>query len=63
MYNFLPHRYAVRYNHDPTPTIYTHTILLLPHRYAGLLEATMDHAPNVCSIPPHELLDFCVDHG
>jgi len=32
-------------------------------RYAGLLEATMDHTPNVCSIPPRELLDFCVDQG
>ena len=32
-------------------------------RYAGLLEATMDHTPHVCSIPPRELLDFCVDQG
>lgn len=32
-------------------------------RYAGLLEATMDHVPNVCSIPPRELLEFCIDQG
>jgi hypothetical protein len=32
-------------------------------RYAGLLEATMEHVPNVCSIPPQELLDFCTDAG
>jgi hypothetical protein len=32
-------------------------------RYAGLLEATMEHVPNVCSIPPQELLDFCSDAG
>lgn len=32
-------------------------------RYAGLLEATMDHLPNVCSIPPQELLHFCMDAG
>lgn len=23
----------------------------------------MDHTPNVCSIPPRELMDFCVDQG
>lgn len=32
-------------------------------RYAGLLEATMEHVPNVCSIPPRELLEFCIDQG
>ncbi|GIL60326.1 hypothetical protein Vafri_14954 [Volvox africanus] len=30
-------------------------------RYAGLLEASMDHKPHVCSIPPLELLSFCLD--
>ncbi|KAK9817727.1 hypothetical protein WJX72_001284 [[Myrmecia] bisecta] len=32
-------------------------------RYAGLLEATMEHAPNVCPIEPAELMDFCKDSG
>lgn len=32
-------------------------------RYAGLLEATMDHLPSVCPIDPHELLEFCVESG
>jgi len=32
-------------------------------RYAGLLEATMEHTPAVCSIPPGELLLFCTDAG
>lgn len=32
-------------------------------RYAGLLEATMDHVPSVCPIEPAELLDFCTDSG
>lgn len=32
-------------------------------RYAALLEASMDHVPNVCSIPPRELLNFCMDQG
>lgn len=32
-------------------------------RYAGLLEATMDHVPSVCPIEPVELLDFCTDSG
>uniref|UniRef100_A0A6T8PRJ0 Uncharacterized protein n=1 Tax=Chlamydomonas leiostraca TaxID=1034604 RepID=A0A6T8PRJ0_9CHLO len=32
-------------------------------RYASLLEATMDHTPNVCSIPPPELVEFCTEHG
>lgn len=44
-------------NHAPT------TLAPPSGRYAGLLEATMDHTPNVCSIPPRELLDFCVDQG
>eukprot|EP00198_Chlamydomonas_reinhardtii_P002931 XP_001692267.1 predicted protein [Chlamydomonas reinhardtii] len=30
-------------------------------RYACLLEASMDHTPHVCSIPPRELLSFCLD--
>ncbi|GLC42383.1 hypothetical protein PLESTB_000652800 [Pleodorina starrii] len=30
-------------------------------RYAGLLEASMDHQPHVCSIPPLELVSFCLD--
>lgn len=34
-----------------------------PNRYAGLLEATMDHVPSVCPIEPAELLDFCTDSG
>lgn len=34
-----------------------------PRRYAGLLEATMDHVPAVCSIPPQELLEFCRESG
>ena len=32
-------------------------------RYAGLLEATMEHVPSVCPIEPHELLEFCVNSG
>lgn len=32
-------------------------------RYAGLLEASMDHTPNVCSIPPGELITFCMDQA
>jgi len=32
-------------------------------RYAGLLEATMDHVPSVCPLEPVELLDFCTDSG
>ncbi|KAL6747530.1 hypothetical protein V8C86DRAFT_1309050 [Haematococcus lacustris] len=32
-------------------------------RYAGLLEATMDHCPAVCSIPPEGLRAFCMEHG
>jgi hypothetical protein len=32
-------------------------------RYAGLLEATMDHVPHVCPIEAKELLDFCVESG
>lgn len=32
-------------------------------RYAGLLEATMEHIPAVCSIPPAELLEFCQESG
>ncbi|KAL6763038.1 hypothetical protein V8C86DRAFT_3130291 [Haematococcus lacustris] len=32
-------------------------------RYAGLLEATMDHCPAVCSIPPEGLRAFCLEHG
>lgn len=30
-------------------------------RYAALLEASMDHTPNVCSIPPRELVFFCME--
>lgn len=32
-------------------------------RYAGLLEATMEHLPHVCPIEPRELLEFCLDSG
>lgn len=32
-------------------------------RYAALLEATMEHCPHVCSIPPAELMAFCSDSG
>jgi hypothetical protein len=32
-------------------------------RYAALLEATMEHCPHVCSIPPTELMAFCSDSG
>ena len=35
-------------------------------RYAGQLDGTFrafSHLPSVCSIPPEELLDFCVDAG
>lgn len=32
-------------------------------QYAGLLEATMDHTPNVCSIPPRELMDSALSRG
>lgn len=32
-------------------------------RYAGLLEATMEHMPHVCPIEPAELVDFCTDSG
>lgn len=32
-------------------------------RYAGLLEATMEHKPTVCPIDPHELLSFCAESG
>lgn len=32
-------------------------------RYAGLLEATMEHMPTVIAIEPSELLDFCDDSG
>lgn len=32
-------------------------------RYAGLLEATMEHVPYVCGIAPRELLDFCLDEA
>lgn len=38
-------------------------MMLLPHRYAALLEATMEHCPHVCSIPPAELMAFCSDSG
>ncbi|KAF5840079.1 hypothetical protein DUNSADRAFT_17814 [Dunaliella salina] len=47
----------------PQETIIVFEIEEDAQRYAGLLEATMDHTPNVCSIPPRELLDFCVDQG
>ncbi|KAK9814897.1 hypothetical protein WJX73_001617 [Symbiochloris irregularis] len=33
------------------------------HRYAGLLEATMEHVPLVSPINVQELLDFCQDAG
>jgi hypothetical protein len=33
------------------------------NRYAALLEATMEHSPHVCSIPPAELMAFCSDSG
>lgn len=36
---------------------------LLHNRYAALLEATMEHCPHVCSIPPTELMAFCSDSG
>ncbi|GFR41615.1 hypothetical protein Agub_g2340 [Astrephomene gubernaculifera] len=32
-------------------------------RYACLLEAAMEHTPQVCSIPPRELLSFCQDQA
>lgn len=32
-------------------------------RYAALLEASMDHLPNVCTITPKELTSFCQNHG
>lgn len=32
-------------------------------RYAGLLEATMEHVPHVSPINVQELLDFCEDSG
>ncbi|KAG2488108.1 hypothetical protein HYH03_013257 [Edaphochlamys debaryana] len=32
-------------------------------RYAGLLEASMEHVPHVCSIPPRDLLSFCLDQS
>ncbi len=36
---------------------------MLAARYAGLLEATMEHVPHVCPIEPEELLEFCTDAG
>ena len=39
----------------------THMHTHAPCSYACLLEASMDHTPHVCSIPPRELLSFCLD--
>lgn len=36
-------------------------IVWLSYRYAGLLEASMEHSPTVIGLEPSELLDFCND--
>ncbi|KAF6265721.1 hypothetical protein COO60DRAFT_1697694 [Scenedesmus sp. NREL 46B-D3] len=47
----------------PTETIIAFESMEDAVRYAALLEATMEHCPNVCSIPPTELMAFCSDSG
>jgi hypothetical protein len=47
----------------PTETIIAFEDMEDAVRYAALLEATMDHSPAVCSIPPSELAAFCADSG
>uniref|UniRef100_A0A383W481 Uncharacterized protein n=1 Tax=Tetradesmus obliquus TaxID=3088 RepID=A0A383W481_TETOB len=47
----------------PTETIIAFENMEDAIRYAALLEATMEHCPHVCSIPPTELMAFCSDSG
>ncbi|KAF8061355.1 DTX44 [Scenedesmus sp. PABB004] len=47
----------------PTETIIAFESMEDAVRYAALLEATMEHCPHVCSIPPTELMAFCGDSG
>lgn len=47
----------------PQDTIIAFEDLVDAERYAGLLEATMDHTPSVCPIDPQELLEFCLESG
>ncbi|KXZ50575.1 hypothetical protein GPECTOR_16g750 [Gonium pectorale] len=57
--------YSLRaYGADGTPheTIIAFECEEEAQRYACLLEASMDHTPQVCAIPPRELLSFCLDH-
>lgn len=43
----------------PVDTIVAFADEVAATRYATLLEASMEHTPHVCSIPWHELEDFC----
>ncbi|MEW5301462.1 MAG: hypothetical protein WDW36_004321 [Sanguina aurantia] len=47
----------------PTETIISFENEEDAQQYSGLLEATMEHTPAVCSISPRELMDFCAEQG
>jgi len=47
----------------PQDTIIAFSAMEDAQRYAGFLEAMMEHTPTVIPIEPNELVDFCSDHG